>query len=98
MNSWQAIGFTILVLVGGGLLFFLNYAYQKQRRSQQVDDLTTQTLVVRTYRSQAAYQRDARALVAYGFRPTSVTEQRNNNTWLYVILILLFWLIVPLIF
>jgi hypothetical protein len=59
--------------------------------------LRAQPLLVRTYRSSRAYQEDAQELAAYGFRVLSVTERHESRACLYVVLILLFWLIVPLI-
>ncbi len=71
--------------------------WQEGREAQQVAELRTVPLLVRTYRSERAYQEDARSLAFYGFRVASVTTRHESRACLYVVLILLFWLIVPLI-
>jgi hypothetical protein len=53
------------------------------------EQLVAQTMLVRTYGSEKAYQRDAQKLAAYDFRPTSVTALPENRGCLYMILLLL---------
>jgi hypothetical protein len=53
------------------------------------EQLMAQTMLVRTYGSEKAYQKDAQELAGYGFRPTSVTALPENRGGLYRILLLL---------
>jgi hypothetical protein len=86
-----------LVVVHGGEMLRGWRTQQEDREAQQVAELRTVPVLVRTYRSERAYQEDARSLAFYGFRVASVTARHESRTCLYVVLILLFWLIVPLI-
>jgi hypothetical protein len=71
---------------------------REEREEARVAALMAQPLLVRTYRSERAYQEDASELAHYGFLVASVTSRQQSRTCLILILILTFWLILPLIF
>src|SRR5258706_13287889 len=84
-----------LVVVHGGEMLRGWRTQQEDREAQQGAELRTVPLLVRTYRSEQTYQEDARSLAFYGFHVASVATRHESRACLYVVLILLFWLLVP---